>query len=159
MIVISLVFDRLWSWSRVNDLIAITSWSRQALSVMLFKWDMAVSLTGKYVHDVIQVRHDCVSLAGKYVHDVIEVRHDCVSLAGQCVRNVIQARHIYFSAGWPLAWKSGKPGNVMELTKSRIMTRQCRKNLLQPFYGPFSGTTQVSWCQKRTSELHGARED
>jgi len=29
----------------------------------------------------------------------------------------------------------------------------------QPFYGPFSGTTQVSRCQKRTSGLYGARED
>jgi len=29
----------------------------------------------------------------------------------------------------------------------------------QPFYGPFSGTTQVSQCQKRTPGLHGARED
>jgi len=30
----------------------------------------------------------------------------------------------------------------------------------QPFYGPFSGTTRVSRCQKRTySGLHGARED
>jgi len=29
----------------------------------------------------------------------------------------------------------------------------------QPFYGPFSGTAPVSRCQKRTSGLHGARED
>ena len=29
----------------------------------------------------------------------------------------------------------------------------------QPFYGPFSGTTQVSLCQKRTFGLHGARRD
>jgi len=29
----------------------------------------------------------------------------------------------------------------------------------QPFYGPFSGTTHVSQCQKRTSGLYGARED
>jgi len=29
----------------------------------------------------------------------------------------------------------------------------------QPFYGSFSGTTRVSWCQKRTSGLYGARED
>jgi len=28
----------------------------------------------------------------------------------------------------------------------------------QLFYGPFSGTTQVSWCQKRTSGLYAARE-
>jgi len=29
----------------------------------------------------------------------------------------------------------------------------------QPFYGPFSRTIRVSWCQKRTSGLYGARED
>ena len=28
----------------------------------------------------------------------------------------------------------------------------------QPFYGPFSRTTRVSWCQKSTSGLYGARE-
>jgi len=31
--------------------------------------------------------------------------------------------------------------------------------LPQPFYGPFSGTTRVSRCQKRTSVLYDARED
>jgi len=29
----------------------------------------------------------------------------------------------------------------------------------QLFYDPFSGTTRVSRCQKRTSGLYGARED
>jgi len=29
----------------------------------------------------------------------------------------------------------------------------------QPFYGPFSGTTWVSRCQKRTSGLYGVRGD
>jgi len=29
----------------------------------------------------------------------------------------------------------------------------------QPFYGPFSGTIRVSWCQRRTSGLYGARKD
>ena len=29
----------------------------------------------------------------------------------------------------------------------------------QPYYGPFSGTIRVSWCQKRTSGLYDARED
>jgi len=29
----------------------------------------------------------------------------------------------------------------------------------QPFYRPFSGTTRVSRCPKRTSGLYGARED
>jgi len=29
----------------------------------------------------------------------------------------------------------------------------------QPYYGPFSRTTQVSRGQKRTSRLYGARED
>ena len=32
-------------------------------------------------------------------------------------------------------------------------------NKPQPFYGPFSGTTQVCRCQKRTYGLYGARED
>jgi len=29
----------------------------------------------------------------------------------------------------------------------------------QPCYGPFSGTTRVSWHQKKSSELYGGRED
>jgi len=29
----------------------------------------------------------------------------------------------------------------------------------KPFYSPFSGTTRVRWCQKRTSGLYCARED
>jgi len=29
----------------------------------------------------------------------------------------------------------------------------------QPFYGPFTGTTRVSRCQKKNSGLYGARED
>jgi len=29
----------------------------------------------------------------------------------------------------------------------------------QPIYGPVSATAWVSWCQKRTSGLYGARED
>jgi len=29
----------------------------------------------------------------------------------------------------------------------------------QPFYSPFSWTTRVNRCQKRTSGLYGARED
>jgi len=36
---------------------------------------------------------------------------------------------------------------------------QCLIPPPQPFYGPFSGTTRVSWCQKRTSGLYGAKED
>jgi len=36
---------------------------------------------------------------------------------------------------------------------------QGRHTRPQPFYGPFSGTTQVSRCQKRTSRLFGARGD
>ena len=29
----------------------------------------------------------------------------------------------------------------------------------QPFYSPFSGTTRMSQCQKRTSGLYGAKKD
>jgi len=40
-----------------------------------------------------------------------------------------------------------------------ITIRRLTTTTPQPFYGPFSGTTRVSWCQKRTSGLHGARGD
>jgi len=40
-----------------------------------------------------------------------------------------------------------------------IHTPQTTTPTPQPFCGPFSGTIQVSWCQKRTSVLYGARED
>jgi len=44
------------------------------------------------------------------------------------------------------------------------MVRDRKRNLPpppppQPFYGPFFGTTRVSWWQKGTSGLNGARED
>ena len=38
-------------------------------------------------------------------------------------------------------------------------TQQLTTTTPQPFYGPFSATTQVSRCQKRTCELYGARDD
>jgi len=47
-----------------------------------------------------------------------------------------------------------------------LLTVTCKRLLMgefhittQPFYGPFSGTTRVSRCQKRTSGLYGASED
>jgi len=48
-------------------------------------------------------------------------------------------------------------------SKSRSITIQCLIHVhhthAKPFYGPFSGTTRVSRCQKRTSGLHGVRGD
>jgi len=47
--------------------------------------------------------------------------------------------------------------------ESKIDRKKERRNhhhlTTQPFYSPFSGTTQVSQCQKRTSGLYGPRED
>jgi len=43
-------------------------------------------------------------------------------------------------------------------TQSRCQTL-CSSKPPQPFYGPFSVTTRVSRCQKRTSGRYGARED
>jgi len=42
------------------------------------------------------------------------------------------------------------------------MTLECVTTTIlppQPFYGLFSGTAQVRWCQQRTSGLYGARGD
>jgi len=49
--------------------------------------------------------------------------------------------------------------SVMMLIKNFITFKQGITTTPQPFYGPFSGTTQMSQCQKRTSGLYGARED
>ena len=42
-------------------------------------------------------------------------------------------------------------------TKKRFKTTKT-PTLPQPFYGPFSATTRVSRCQKRTPGLYGARQ-
>jgi len=47
---------------------------------------------------------------------------------------------------------------VLLINQQMLMQRK-HHTTPQPFYGHFSGTAQVSWCQKRTSGLHGVRED
>jgi len=62
---------------------------------------------------------------------------------------------------------SSKGSVAISLRCGGIFNNHITANLLsslppspsQPFYGPFSGTTRVSRCQKRTSGLYGARED
>jgi len=51
-----------------------------------------------------------------------------------------------------LAINLEKPGNLKYSGNSLNLKPQ-------PFCGPFSGTTRVSRCQKRTSRLYGGRED
>jgi len=50
---------------------------------------------------------------------------------------------------------------VLKKNKSNTTKANNRRTTTtpQPFYGPFSGTTRVSWCQKRTSGLYDATED
>jgi len=42
---------------------------------------------------------------------------------------------------------------VLETSAKQVLSHT------RPFYGPFSGTTRVSRCQKRTYGLYGVRED
>jgi len=51
------------------------------------------------------------------------------------------------------------PGGVLNYCVLTYKTLLKRNPPPQPFYGPFSGTTRVSRCQKRTSGLYGARGD
>ena len=44
-------------------------------------------------------------------------------------------------------------------SESAVLNQMHTTTPPQPFYGPFSRTTRVSQCQKRTSGLYGARED
>jgi len=53
----------------------------------------------------------------------------------------------------------GKAVRPMKIPALLIHTPQTTTPTPQLFCGPFSGTTQASRCQKRTSVLYGARED
>jgi len=48
---------------------------------------------------------------------------------------------------------------IVSVFSSNAHNMMLKTTTPQPFYGPFSGTTWVSQCQKRTSGLYGARED
>ena len=52
----------------------------------------------------------------------------------------------------PLRWFDGLPNWLIQQLDHPVITTP-----LQSFYGPFSRTTWVSSCQKRTSGLYGAR--
>jgi len=57
---------------------------------------------------------------------------------------------------------TGCPGNSLSPINQPITADPCNYShhtTPQPFYGPCSGTTRVSRCQKRTSGLYGARGD
>jgi len=53
------------------------------------------------------------------------------------------------------------PTDMLKKTRSEIKEkdRHTRQTHTQPSYGPFSGTTRMSWCQKKSYGLYGARED
>jgi len=53
----------------------------------------------------------------------------------------------------------GKEKNAPAELPDVSLKRTAEDKKPQPFYGPFSGTTRVSRCQKKTSGLHGERED
>jgi len=61
--------------------------------------------------------------------------------------------HIGWVTGWEMhgLWSGG-----WEMVDQRSPAYH---HTTSPFYGPFSGTTRVCRCQKRTSGLHVARED
>jgi len=53
---------------------------------------------------------------------------------------------------------TNKGDKVSQYIVNHILTMLTTTTTPQPFYGPFSVTTRVSRCQKRTSGLYGARK-
>jgi len=52
------------------------------------------------------------------------------------------------------------PGPIFQTRKQSDISKQYYHTThTQPFYGPFTGNSLVSRCQKRTSGLYGATED
>jgi len=69
----------------------------------------------------------------------------------------------HWSEKWQMKFNSSKC-KIMHLGHSSDRAEYTMHNTTtttspEPFYGPFSGTTWVSRCQKRTSGLSDARED
>jgi len=62
-------------------------------------------------------------------------------------------------------WHSGNKKRTQNVSEYMLVLALCLVNGInqslppQPFDGPFSGTTRVSRCKKRTSGFCGARED
>jgi len=48
---------------------------------------------------------------------------------------------------------------IQEVCITAVLLQQFRLMSPQPVYGLFSRTALVSWCQKITSGLYGAKED
>jgi len=63
----------------------------------------------------------------------------------------------------PISWLGMEKLNLTQqnhaFTNQKKYTTTQNKHHTTTVYGPFSGTTKVSRCQKTTSELYGARED
>ena len=93
------------------------------------------------------------------------------SSPGKTWRNRLTQVHLgnLGGTGWAMfTWKTmeepaepGSPGKPRRNRLSQVHrdTHTHTHTHTQPFCGPFSGTTRVSRCQKRTSGLYGARED
>ena len=81
----------------------------------------------------------------------------------QCITELEDRGHVYESARWrykTIDWLTER--SVCRVRTgvtqfSRFPTSSANTHT-QLFFGPFSGTTRVSQCQKRTSGLYGARE-
>jgi len=60
----------------------------------------------------------------------------------------------------PLTLRVSLPRSMEEANSGNRLTHEHTHTLIQPFYGPFSGSTRVNQCQKKSSSgLYGARGD
>jgi len=82
----------------------------------------------------------------RYLHDVLGMHHCC------CCPMTIQTEGEMWTVFWTLKF-------ISILSWHFFVFTTVNQYVTQLFYRPFSQSTQVSQCQKRTSGLHGARED
>ena len=78
------------------------------------------------------------------------------------ILNVIWKFHsiaVLFSTVTVSRWTWSSAFSIINDMQRLHLVAQSPHTTPQPFYGPFSGTTQVSRCQDSTSGLYGARED
>jgi len=88
------------------------------------------------------------------LHD--EMWHMCNVVSTACVNNYEVTHSVYIHTQQK---PSSRDSSDSIIAAGIEIYSEIYTTIPQPFYGPFSGTTRVSRCQKRTSGLYGASKD
>ena len=105
---------------------------------------------------VLKENHSHMLIMGDFKYPEIDwklqISHAAANHPSQDFITCYKDWFLYQHVTPPTHYRAQQNANILDMIITNSTTPQL-------FYGPFSGTTRVSQCQKRTSGLYGARED